>query len=551
MVWAFTCLLFVTSSPAQVSPQRNYLTLNGTDHHMVKPDLPAGIGNNNERLAAFRVVAATRTETITGISFNLDGTTDIGDLSMVKVYYNGPAERFDPDYAELIGTALAAAGVMTINGEHALAEGENYFWIIADISPDASEGNRIGANPLSYTKGGGQTVSISQVEGSRVLLLTSSLLFSGGDAGSKSYRIPAIVTANDGSLVTATDKRWSGSADLPNHIDVVIRRSTDKGRTWSDPLTIAGNGAEMGYGDPALVVNRSNGDIICLFASDKGWTSSTADAPQRINQSVSHDNGVTWSQPADITSQIYGAACANPVSRNWQGAFVTSGAATQLRNGRLMAVLAARETSEFVISNFAIYSDDGGQTWKVSTNRASINGDEAKVVELDNGDVLMSIRHSGNRWFNISKDQGITWGSVYNQTEIADPFCNGDLIRYTALADGYNKNRLLHSIPFASSRVNVSVLLSYDEGETWPVRKSIYAGPSAYSSLCILDDGTIGIYYEVGEYDTYQMYFMRFSLDWLSDGTDHWTGSTGMSDIRMNGVMDYRVFMSSKPVRAQ
>jgi hypothetical protein len=79
---------------------------------------------------------------------------------------------------------------------------------------------------------------------------------------------------------------------------------------------------------------------------------------------------------------------------------------------------------------------------------------------------------------------------------------------------------LLHTIPFATSRKNVSVLLSYDEGSTWPVRRTIYPGTSAYSSICILNDGTIGMYYEAGEYDIYEMYFARFTLNWLTGGRD-------------------------------
>jgi hypothetical protein len=103
------------------------------------------------------------------------------------------------------------------------------------------------------------------------------------------------------------------------------------------------------------------------------------------------------------------------------------------------------------------------------------------------------------------------------------------MIRYTAICDGFQKNRLLHSIPYSDSRKNVSVLLSYDEGETWPVRRTIYQDASAYSSLCILHDGTIGMYYEAGEYETYQMYFVRFSLDWLSQYTDTYRGKLNQS----------------------
>jgi len=503
-----------------------------TPARSVKTTLPAGIGNKNERMVAFRVMEESETESLKKIRINFFETSELKDLQNIKVYFNGSNERFDPVSASLLATVTRIKTEMTVRVDQPLASGENWFWITADISPDATEGHKIGATVTSCETGGGVTIPVLEPAGARVILLTSRLLFSCGDAGSKSYRIPAIVTAMDGSLVTATDKRWTGSTDLPNPIDVVIRRSTDKGHSWSEAVTIAGIGTDTGFGDPSLVVNRKNGDIICLFASDKGWYNSTPTEPQRINQCVSHDHGITWSEPRDITSQIYGAASSNPVTQNWQGAFVTSGAATQLRSGRLMAVLAVRENLVMEISDYVIYSDAGGQTWQVSTNRAFAKGDEAKVTQLDNGDVLMSIRQRGNRWFNISKDQGMTWGTPFMQKDIIDPFCNGDLISYTAVSDGYDKNRLLHSIPFATNRSNVSVLLSYDEGLTWPVRKTIYSGSSAYSALTILDDGTIGIYFEVGEYEVYQMYFMRFSLEWLTDGADQWTGQAGNPDNR-------------------
>ena len=141
-------------------------------------------------------------------------------------------------------------------------------------------------------------------------------------------------------------------------------------------------------------------------------------------------------------------------------------------------------------------------------------------MELNNGDLLMSIRNKGLRRFNVSSDKGMTWKTAYNQSDVPDPNCDGDIIRYTSTLDGYNKNRLLHTIPFSADRFNVSVLMSTDEGATWPIRKTIFAGASAYSSITVLPDGTLGIYYENGENSIYQMYFVRFSLDWLSNGTD-------------------------------
>jgi hypothetical protein len=200
-----------------------------------------------------------------------------------------------------------------------------------------------------------------------------------------------------------------------------------------------------------------------------------------------------------------------------------------LRDGKIVAAIAVREdvSGTEKINNYMITSADGGTTWTTNSGIAEIGGDEAKVVELNNGNIMMSIRNAGTRRFNISTDKGLTWGTAYNQAGITDPNCDGDFIRYTSTLDGYDKNRLLHTIPFAGNRSNVSVLMSTDEGTTWPVRKTIFSGASAYSSLTVLPDGTMGIYYENGENSTYQMYFVRFSLKWLTNGADTFIPNTG------------------------
>ena len=176
-----------------------------------------------------------------------------------------------------------------------------------------------------------------------------------------------------------------------------------------------------------------------------------------------------------------------------------------------------------MVCNHAVYSDDNGLTWQVS-ERASVGGDEAKVTELVDGRILMSIRHNGNRWYNISDDGGVTWQeSTSEWTDIVAPACNGDLIRFTSTNNGDDKNRLLHSVPVGSSRKNVTVYVSYDEGETWPTSRCVVSYNSAYSSLCILPDKTIGLYVEEsyqGEGD-YCTVFYNFSLNWLTEGEDN------------------------------
>ena len=184
-----------------------------------------------------------------------------------------------------------------------------------------------------------------------------------------------------------------------------------------------------------------------------------------------------------------------------------------------MVVGAVYENPKGSLQNYAFYSDDEGQNWKVS-NRAIAGGDEAKVVELNNGEILMSSRTTGNRFWAKSSDGGINWGTKNAWTDLWGNACDGDIIRYTSTLDGQSKNRLLHTLPNDASRKNVTIFMSYDEGQTWPVKKTLCEGPSAYSSLTILADGTIGAYIEEDDTIPYKMVFVRFSLNWLTNGAE-------------------------------
>lgn len=373
-----------------------------------------------------------------------------------------------------------------------------------------------------------------------------TVLFNMGDYDSQYWRIPALVTAADNSLVAVVDKRGSSLEDLPNTISIMSRRSTDNGKNWSEPVVVAQGGNGKTYGDPAVVLDKKTGNLICMFVGDQGLWNATPYNRQGIYVSKSTDNGVSWSEPVAITDQVY----ANHSS--WYAGFAGSGHGLCLKDGRLMFVLAIRATSAtgVPLHNYAIYSDDGGDNWTLSTNAATTAGDEAKVVELENGDILMSIRNpsKGNRIFCKSTDRGQTWGKAYFETELKDPACNGDIIRYSYSTDegSEGKSRLLHSLPESTTtRENVTIYLSEDDGETWPIKKRLVDGYSAYSSLTVLSDGTIGALVEEGKWDSnlpgedgFQLVFYRFTMDWLtSDVTEPPVVSEGT--LQLNGTDRY------------
>lgn len=355
----------------------------------------------------------------------------------------------------------------------------------------------------------------------------NTLLFAPGDGSSKFYRIPALVTAADGSIIAVADKRIETMGDLPNKIDVVARRSTDGGRSWSPAYNIVQHEGDYGYGDAALVCERKTGDMLAVFASGAGMWATTPDNPIDINVARSRDNGVTWSAPERITPQLWGKESENPVSKNWYGAFAASGRALQLHDGTLLFVIAAR-TGESLppLANYVCASEDGGHTWSLLPTPADENGDEAKLVELADGRWLMSIRNpaKGRRKYAVSSDRGRTWSEPRQWEDMPSPACNGDIVRYTLRDAGFERDRLLHSIPLDSAeRRNVCVMMSYDEGKTWPVRKTVWNCDAGYSSLTVLPDGAIGLLTEVGNWENgFEIYFTRLTPEWLTDGKDAW-----------------------------
>ncbi len=477
---------------------------------------------------------------IQSININLNGTTEISDVKKINVYTTGLADCHNNrflDEAVLIGSCEPVTGDFTCDINGSLLKGINYLWLAVDVAADAVEGNFIDMSLKSIvTESETCEIKSHSPVGNREIILARTTLLRPGDYNSTNYRIPAVITARNGDIVAVTDKRKYNNGDLPEDIDIVCNVSSDGGHTWTEPYTIIeGTGHGQGYGDCALVLNNDENGIIAAFVGGPGFWGSTQENPLRMYISRSYDNGKTWNEAEDITPKIYGVDYQEEGRENWLGGFFGSGSGLLTSKGRIMFVIAMREkeASGEVVCNRAVYSDDNGVTWKVS-ERASLGGDEAKVVELVDGRILMSIRHNGNRWYNISEDGGHTWQSTTSEwTDIVAPACNGDIIRYSSVNNGGDKNRLLHSVPTGNSRKNVTVYVSYDEGETWPTSRCVVPYNSAYSSLCVLPDNTIGLYVE----ETYQnegdycTVFYNFSLDWLTNGEDSYENIDELNDM--------------------
>ncbi len=489
---------------------------------------------------------------------------NLKDVKAVRAYFASDARELFVDTDQTTkwrkenGTlfaegTIAEDGTYTVSGEKTLAPGTYYLWIAIDIADDAKEGNTVDATITDYIIYDAETGSakdIAEKAGNpqykaTIFLTESTVLMSGdGKFGSTYFRIPAITTTADGKrLVTLTDDRLHHGGDLPNHVYITAQHSDDNGRTWSEPKIVAGEaatGGEYAHGDAEIITNRINGDIIGIMTcatNGHGFWDSTPEKPQTWKTIISHDGGETWSKPVDHTKELYGAGSPNPL---WKGGFSGSGAGLQKRDGTLVSPFVNRD--ENGARQFAFFmSKDGGKSWYVSGVCPIGSADEPKCLERNNGDLAISVRASGYNYSNNTSNDGLTWnkpaGTKFGSDAISGNACDGEYMVWCSTLDGNPWNIALQTLPAASdgSRSNVSIALSSDEGETFFNKKTICPRGSAYSATTVLGDGTLGCYYEEkGVYGDYTMRFVRFSLDWASDGKYKFTEENPFHPIQTN-----------------
>jgi sialidase-1 len=321
------------------------------------------------------------------------------------------------------------------------------------------------------------------------------------------YRIPSIVTAPNGDLIAAIDERVPSCGDLKwsGDINIVIRRSTNNGKTWSEIEKIVDFPPGKSASDPSMIVDKVTGEIFLFY---NFMDLDNEKDIYYLHVTKSSDNGLTWSKPEDITSQI--------TKPEWHKdfKFITSGRGIQTKSGKLLHCMVNLNSGLHVFG-----SNDHGKSW-LFIDTPILPADESKIVELANGSWMINSRvnNSGIRFVHTSKNNGQTWETKADSALI-DPGCNASIIRYTSIADGYDKNRLLFSnAKMVKERENMTVRISYDEGLSWSEGKTIYIGESAYSSLTILENGDIGLFFEKDDHN--ENAFVSFSLDWLTDGKD-------------------------------
>ena len=362
-------------------------------------------------------------------------------------------------------------------------------------------------------------------------------LFSSVNHASKPYRIPAIATLNNGTVLAIADQRPCG-ADVGNgEVDIYAKVGTiaaNGSYSWNpatnDPsanggLKIADGTSSNGYGDAAVVVDRESGKVLVISVAGKVvFSNGSSSKHNKMARIVGSADGLSWESPQDVSSAFF----ANELSSAYT-MFMASGRMIQSQKVkvgnyyRIYGALLVREKKNIlqkINNNYVVYSDDLGATWKVLGGTKCVSsGDEAKVEELPNGDIVLSSRTSGGRYYNVFNFSNLnnasgSWGSATKCSFAGSNSTNGELMLYKGLVDnnGTEYNVMFQSLPTGSSRSNVAVYYKAfatsksswavsDFTSGWTKGIEVDNGASGYSTMTILPNGQVGFLYE-DDYDT-------------------------------------------------
>jgi sialidase-1 len=366
-------------------------------------------------------------------------------------------------------------------------------------------------------------------------------LFRADTDGYKQYRIPGVVVTKGGTVLAYCEARKTTS-DWAT-IDILLRRSTDGGKTWSAATKIAdvpgpkprnpiaiekkfGTKDDVTYNNPVMIADRS-GAVHLLFCLEY----------MRCFYCRSDDDGKTWTKPEEITASAF-----DPLKKeyDWRVLATGPGHGIQLKSGRLVVAcwLSAGTggNGHRPSAVTTIYSDDFGKTWKpgaiaIPNTEEWVNPNESTVAELPDGTVILNARSeskANRRLVTTSPDGATKWTKPAFDDALLEPVCMGSLLAVPGekpvllFSHPDNLEKTGAKAPPAAGtnrdRKNVTVHLSADGGKTWSAKRAVETGASAYSDLAVLKDGTVLLFYERagekgGNYG--RLTVARFPLEWV------------------------------------
>ncbi|MEQ9459975.1 MAG: sialidase family protein [Phycisphaeraceae bacterium] len=321
--------------------------------------------------------------------------------------------------------------------------------------------------------------------------------------GYHTYRIPSVIKTPAGTLLAFAEGRKNTRSDTGD-IDMLVKRSEDGGRTWSDHQVIWDDGDNV-CGNPCPVIDQKTGDIVLLMTHNPGDEHEKDISEGRAERGRtpwimrSTDDGRTWSEPREITDQAK--------RPGWRWYATGPGVSIQIRQGphagRLIVPANHTEPTTpggetYLHYAHVLYSDDGGMSWRISESIGP-GSNESQVAELSDGRLMINSRSADEpkiRRVSFSEDGGVTWTEPRLEPVLIEPRCQASLLRFDR-PGAQQEHWLLFSNPgHPSSRRHLLVRASPDDGVSWPLGHIIEPGFAAYSSLVQIDSDTIGCLYE-------------------------------------------------------
>jgi sialidase-1 len=353
-------------------------------------------------------------------------------------------------------------------------------------------------------------------------------VFVSGTEGYKSFRIPAIVRAPNGDLLAFAEGRVAGSGDFGD-IDIVMKRSKDKGKTWSASVVVAGYD-KLQAGNPAPVVDLSDpafpkGRLFLFFNTGNNHEGEVRKGKglREVWYKTSTDAGMTWTEPVNITTQVHKPKqpqvnAAYDFSEDWRSYANTPGHGMQLTEGphKGRIYIAANHSAgdpkpkgaDYQAHGF--YSDDHGKTFKLSETISIEGSNESTAAEISGGRIMFNSRNQKGdvraRIVAVSSDGGAKWDTTYFDQNLPDPVCEGSI-----LTIGKNKKQNILAFSNAADtkhRDNLTLRISFDDGKTWTQQylvdksKNGEKDYTAYSDLVQTGKKSIGILYELNGYQS-------------------------------------------------
>ncbi len=483
-----------------------------TNVELVPLTLPALVGRDFSPLAKIRVETTGELNPIclSEVQTSLDGTARPSDIAALQVRFGTSGKRLS--HSRILGEVTFTGEIpeqLTVRcdrDEAVLQEGTNFVWITAELADDANIDRPVGVDCQSQTFSNGQTIPIDAAPS---IQRTGIALRQRGDDGAHTFRIPGLATTNKGTLIGVYDIRHKGGGDLPGHIDVGMSRSTNGGHTWDDMQTIMDMGDDSnwrydGIGDPAILVDRNTGTIWVSATwshGNRSWTGSGPGlTPEETGQLMlvrSDDDGMTWSDPINITPQIK--------RPEWCFLLQGPGKGITMQDGTIVFAAQFQDTpqNKRTPRSTIIYSKDHGDTWNIGTG-AFDDTTEAQVVEIEPGVLMLNCRYDldNTRVVMTTRDMGQTWTEHFtSRGALVEPrSCMASLIDVDQELNQDAGGWLLFSNPNSlSGRHHITIKASSDLGDSWPVTNQLLldeGNGAGYSCMTMIDEQTVGILYE-------------------------------------------------------